>query len=196
MIKYTNEKEGEGMEDAKIIQLYWDREESAITQTKQKYGNSMEQLAYRLLFNRQDTEECCSDTYWELWNALPPNRPTRLKAFIMRICRCNAINRLEKKEAKKRKCVIVELTKELEETIPDRTLRDVATENELAMYIQEYLKGLPSNKRILFVRRYWYGDSIRELAEAFHMSQSGVKVSLFRMREQLKAYLIKHGMNC
>lgn len=184
------------MEDAKIIQLYWDREESAITQTKQKYGNSMEQLAYRLLFDRQDTEECCSDTYWELWNELPPNRPMRFKAFIMRICRCNAISRLEKKEAKKRKCVIVELTKELEETIPDRTLRDAATESELAMYIQEYLKGIPSNKRILFVRRYWYGDSIRELAETFHMSQSGIKVSLFRMREQLKEHLIRHGMNC
>ena len=191
MIKYANEKEGEGMEDAKIIQLYWDREESAITQTKQKYGKSMEQLAYRLLFNRQDTEECCSDTYWELWNALPPNRPMRFKAFIMRICRCNAISRLEKKEAKKRKCVIVELTKELEETIPDRTLRDAATENELAMYIQEYLKGLPSNKRILFVRRYWYGDSIRELAVMFHMTQSNVKVSLLRMREELKENLVR-----
>jgi RNA polymerase sigma factor (sigma-70 family) len=191
MIKYANEKEGEGMEDAKIIQLYWERKESAITQTKQKYGKSMEQLAYHLLFDRQDTEECCSDTYWELWNALPPNRPTRLKAFIMRICRCNAINRLEKKEAKKRKCVMVELTKELEETIPDHTLRDAATENELAMYIQEYLKGLPSNKRILFVRRYWYGDSIRELAVMFHMTQSNVKVSLLRMREELKENLVR-----
>ena len=191
MIKYANEKEGEGMEDAKIIQLYWDREESAITQTKQKYGKSMEQLAYRLLFDRQDTEECCSDTYWELWNALPPNRPMRFKAFIMRICRCNAINRLEKKEAKKRKCVMVELTKELEETIPDHTLRDAVTESELTTYIQEYLKGLPSNKRILFVRRYWYGDSIRELAEAFRMTQSNVKVSLLRMREELKENLVR-----
>ena len=179
------------MEDTKIIQLYWDREESAITQTKQKYGKSMEQLAYRLLFDRQDTEECCSDTYWELWNALLPNRPMRFKAFIMRICRCNAISRLEKKEAKKRKCVMVELTKELEETIPDRTLQDAVTEFELTTYIQEYLKGLPSNKRILFVRRYWYGDSIRELAARFHMTQSNIKVSLFRMREELKENLVR-----
>ena len=106
-----------------IIQLYWEREESAIIQTKEKYGKTMEQLAYRLLFDYQDTEECCSDTYWDLWNALPPNRPIHFKAFIMRICRCNAMNRLERREAKKRKCVMVEMTKELEETIPDETFQ-------------------------------------------------------------------------
>ena len=94
------------MEDLKIIQLYWEREESAIIKTKEKYGKTMEQLAYRLLFDYQDTEECCSDTYWDLWNALPPNRPIHFKAFIMRICRCNAMNRLERREAKKRTGVL------------------------------------------------------------------------------------------
>ncbi len=87
---------------------------------------------------------------------------------------------------------MIELTKELEETIPDHTLRDAVSENELAMYIQEYLIGLPSNKRILFVRRYWYGDSISELAKTFHVSQSGIKVSLFRMREELKENLVRN----
>ena len=164
------------MEDLKIIQLYWEREESAIIQTKEKYGKTMEQLAYRLLFDYQDTEECCSDTYWDLWNALPPNRPIHFKAFIMRICRCNAMNRLERREAKKRKCVMVEMTKELEETI------------------QDYLRSLPSDKRILFVRRYWYGDSIKELAVMFCMTQSSVKVSLFRMREQFKEMLVCQGV--
>ena len=96
------------MEDLKIIQLYWEREESAIIQTKEKYGKTMEQLAYRLLFDYQDTEECCSDTYWDLWNALPPNRPIHFKAFIMRICRCNAMNRLERREAKTNKEYIFE----------------------------------------------------------------------------------------
>ena len=164
------------MEDLKIIQLYWEREESAIIQTKEKYGKTMEQLAYRLLFDYQDTEECCSDTYWDLWNALPPNRPIHLKAFIMRICRCNAMNRLERREAKKRKCVMVE------------------SEGELTMYIQDYLRSLPSDKRILFVRRYWYGDSIKELAVMFCMTQSSVKVSLFRMREQFKEMLVCQGV--
>ena len=115
------------MEDLKIIQLYWEREESAIIQTKEKYGKTMEQLAYRLLFDYQDTEECCSDTYWDLWNALPPNRPIHFKAFIMRICRCNAMNRLE-------------------------------------------------------------------LAVMFCMTQSSVKVSLFRMREQFKEMLVCQGV--
>ena len=159
------------MEDLKIIQLYWEREESAIIQTKEKYGKTMEQLAYRLLFDYQDTEEFCSVTYWYLWNALPPNRPIQLKAFIMRICRCNAMNRLERREAKKRKCVMVEMTKELEETIPDETFQKTS-EGELTVYIQDYLRSLPSDKRILFVRRYWYGDSIKELAVMFCMTQS------------------------
>ncbi len=180
------------MEDLKIIQLYWEREESAIIQTKEKYGKTMEHLAYRLLFDYQDTEECCSDTYWDLWNALPPNRPIHLKAFIMRICRCNAMNRLERREAKKRKCVMVEMTKELEETIPDETFQKTS-EGELTMYIQDYLRSLPSDKRILFVRRYWYGDSIKELAVMFHMTQNSVKVSLFRMREQFKEMLVCQG---
>ena len=182
------------MEDTKIIQLYWEREEEAVTQTKDKYGKTMEKLAYRLLCDRQDTEECCSDTYWELWNEIPPNRPTRFKAFIMRICRCNAINRLEKKEAKKRKCVIVELTRELEETIPDKKISEFVSQDQLEHCLTEFLKRLPSNKRILFLRRYWYGDSIRELSVAFSMSQSSVKVSLFRMREQLKADLVRQGL--
>lgn len=182
------------MEDTKIIQMYWEREEEAVTQTKDKYGKTMEKLAYRLLCDRQDTEECCSDTYWELWNEIPPNRPTRFKAFIMRICRCNAINRLEKKEAKKRKCVMVELTRELEETIPDKKISEGVSQQELERCLTEFLKGLPSNKRILFLRRYWYGDSIRELASAFSMSQSSVKVSLFRIREQLKAELVRQGL--
>ena len=164
------------MEDLKIIQLYWEREESAIIQTKEKYGKTMEQLAYRLLFDYQDTEECCSDTYWDLWNALPPNRPIHFKAFIMRICRCNAMNRLERREA-----------------IPDETFQKTS-EGELTMYIQDYLRSLPSDKRILFVRRYWYGDSIKELAVMFCMTQSSVKVSLFRMREQFKEMLVCQGV--
>ena len=181
------------MEDLKIIQLYWEREESAIIQTKEKYGKTMEQLAYRLLFDYQDTEECCSDTYWDLWNTLPPNRPIHFKAFIMRICRCNAMNRLERREAKKRKCVMVEMTKELEETIPDETFQKTS-EGELTMYIQDYLRSLPCDKRILFVRRYWYGDLIKELAVMFCMTQSSVKVSLFRMREQFKEMLVCQGV--
>ena len=140
------------MEDLKIIQLYWEREESAIIQTKEKYGKTMEQLAYRLLFDYQDTEECCSDTYWDLWNALPPNRPIHLKAF------------------------------------------QKTSEGELTVYIQDYLRSLPSDKRILFVRRYGYGDSIKELAVMFCMTQSSVKVSLFRMREQFKEMLVCQGV--
>lgn len=111
----------------------------------------------------------------------------------MRICRCNAMNRLERREAKKRKCVMVEMTKELEETIPDETFQKTS-EGELTMYIQDYLRSLPSDKRILFVRRYWYGDSIKELAVMFCMTQSSVKVSLFRMREQFKEMLVCQGV--
>lgn len=90
------------MEDLKIIQLYWEREESAIIQTKEKYGKTMEQLAYRLLFDYQDTEECCSDTYWDLWNALPPNRPIHLKAYHADMSlQCN--EPFGKKRSKKKK---------------------------------------------------------------------------------------------
>lgn len=108
-------------------------------------------------------------------------------------CRCNAMNRLERREAKKRKCVMVEMTKELEETIPDETFQKTS-EGELTVYIQDYLRSLPSDKRILFVRRYWYGDSIKELAVMFCMTQSSVKVSLFRMREQFKEMLVCQGV--
>lgn len=182
------------MNDEEIITLFWNRDETAISKTKQKYGKTLEALAYRMLRNVQDAEECCNDTYLELWNAIPPNRPLRFKAFAMRILRCNAINRIDWKTAQKRNCIQVELTREMEETIPDGKLSASCSSEELGKYLNKYLHSLPAIKRALFIRRYWYGDSIRELAQSFDMSKSNVKTSLCRIRNGLKEYLSKEGL--
>lgn len=170
------------MEDEEILTLLWERKEQAISSLEQKYGTRLKKLA-SCMVSEEDAKECVNDTYLAVWNSIPPKRPEYLFAYTAKICRNLALNKLEHDRAAKRSAVVVELSAELMECIPDNTL--VKDEWGLRELIVRFLKGVPEEKRKLFLRRYWYGESVKELATAFGYRESKVKSILFRLRKQL-----------
>lgn len=179
------------MEDNQIVQLYWKREEQAIAETDTKYGAYCRTVACRVLNDRQDAEECVADAYLDVWNRIPPHRPHSLGAFLVKTVRHIAIDRLRKRNSQKRggKEVFLAL-EELEECLPAES--DVEKEfqrSELTKGINAFLASLPETERRVFLRRYWYMDSVEALRERFGFSESKVKTMLYRTREKLRAYL-------
>ena len=179
------------MEDEEILTLLWNREEQGLKELGQKYGKRIEQLAEKFL-SAEDAEECVNDTYLAVWNSIPPKRPHFLFAYTAKICRNLALNKVEWNQAAKRNAVMVELSHELEQCIPDASA--VIEQQELGGLISDFLKGLSAEKKQMFLRRYWYGDSIQELMETFGYKESKIKSILFRIRNQLREYLKKEGV--
>lgn len=175
-------KGGNGMEDNEILELLLKRQEQALSELERKYGTRLRTLASRMV-SEEDAEECVNDTYLAVWNSIPPNRPEYLFAYAAKICRNLALNKLERDKAAKRSAVVVELSAELMECIPDNAL--AGDEMGLRELLVRFLGGLPEEKRKLFLRRYWYGESVKELAEAFGYRESKVKSMLFRLRKLL-----------
>ena len=184
------------MDDIKIIDLYWERSESAIDETALKYGNYCTKIAMNILQNREDSEECVNDTYLKVWDAIPPQRPTKLSAFLGRITRNLSFNRYTARSTQKRGGTDIELLlSELEECIPSVSSVEADYEaGQTARIIDAFLASAKPGNRIIFVRRYWYADSITEIASHFDMSESKVKSILFRTRNKLKDYLEKEGV--
>ena len=180
------------MDDNLIIDLYWSRSEAAISETDRKYGPYCRSIAYGILQDHEDSEECVSDTWLRAWEAMPPQRPNRLSAFLGKITRNLALDRFDYHHAAKRSAAFDQLLSELNECIPDR--RDDYAQLELTQLLNHFLRSLPREHRNLFLRRYWYGESIEDLAKRYTMSQSAVKSNLFRTRNKLKAYLEKEGV--
>ncbi|MCI6729551.1 MAG: sigma-70 family RNA polymerase sigma factor [Candidatus Faecousia sp.] len=180
------------MDDNLIIDLYWSRSEAAISETDRKYGPYCRSIAYGILQNHEDSEECVSDTWLRAWEAMPPQRPNRLSAFLGKITRNLALDRFDYHHAAKRSAAFDQLLSELNECIPDR--RDDYAQLELTQLLNHFLRSLPREHRNLFLRRYWYCESIEDLAKRYTMSQSAVKSNLFRTRNKLKAYLEKEGV--
>ncbi|SEK41043.1 RNA polymerase sigma factor [Ruminococcus albus] len=176
------------MDDNELIELYFARSEKAISGTADMYDLRLRKIAYRLLSNHSDTDECLSDTYFKVWNAIPPNRPKNLFAFCATVCRRTAINMIEKQAAQKRSATVVELTNEMEECIP---ASDTITENEdhLTELVNEFLETLDEEKRVVFVRRYCYYESAAEIAEKYGFTQSKVRVMMHRTRKKFKNFL-------
>ncbi len=170
------------MEDEEILTLLWERKEEALSVLEQKYGMRLKKLAGRMV-SEEDAEECINDTYLAVWNSVPPKRPEYLFAYMAKICRNLALNKIEWDRSAKRNAVVVELSAELLECIPDNALADDKT--ELRDLLVTFLEKQPEEKRKLFLRRYWYGESVKELAEAFGYKESKVKSMLFRLRKQL-----------
>ena len=183
------------MDDSKIVDLYLSRDESAISQTSQKYGLKLRRIANRILNNMESAEECENDTYLETWNRIPPHDPRNyFFAFLGKIARHLAIDECRKKSSKKRYALFCELTKEMEECLPGDNNAEETTDLEaLERTINAFLKTCSEEQRNLFVRRYWYFDSIPEISQRFGYSQSKVKTTLFRLREGLKQHLEKEG---
>lgn len=177
------------MEDDKIIALLWTRDENAISELMSKYGQKLMRFANGILKNSEDAKEIVNDTFLKVWNLIPPKRPDYLYAFMAKICRFEAFGRIDWNQAEKRNAQIVELTAEMEECIADTSNLYTYEDKEVGRYISEFLRGLPKEDRVLFVRRYWYTDSVRELASRYGLSESNVKVRLHRVRKKLRDYL-------
>ena len=184
------------MNDKEIIALFWAREESAISATAEKYGSYCHTIAYNVLRSRLDAEECVYDTYLGAWNSIPPHRPDDLSAYLGKITRNLALNRYKRDSAAKRGFGQVEIAlSELENCIPDKTdTEQVVEESFLTSILNKFLYAQPKLRRNIFISRYWYLYSIREIAELYGLSESKVKVLLFRMRNELKKYLEKESI--
>lgn len=181
------------MEDKQIVDLYWERSESAITETKKKYGRYCYYIAYQILENEDDAKEVVDDIYLKTWQTIPPNRPARLKAYVGMIGRQLAFNLYEKQRAQKRRKIEVVLD-ELAECIPSEA-KDWDSDIALADSLNSFLRELPPKTRNIFIRRYWYTSSLLEIAEEYSMKESAVGMLLFRTRKKLKSHLQKEGFD-
>ncbi len=183
------------MEDSSIVDLYLSRDPAAIAQTTEKYGSRLFSLANGIVQDRQAAEECENDTYLQAWNTIPPQEPrTYLYAYLARITRHLALNLCRSRSALKRSAYLCELTAEMEQCIPaPDDLQCRMDEQVLREAINGFLRTLDEEKRNLFLRRYWYLDSIAELSARFAISQSKVKTTLFRCRTGLRKYLEQEG---
>lgn len=180
------------MDDNLIIELYWSRDPQAIAETGTKYGAYCRSIAYGVLRNTEDAEECVNDTWLRAWEAIPPQRPNKLSAFLGRITRNLALDRHDYNHASKRSGEFDALLSELTDCIP--CTRDDYAQLELTELLNHFLRSLPQDRRNIFLRRYWYCESIEELSQRYGMSISAVKSSLFRTRSKLKEYLEKEGI--
>lgn len=185
------------MKDTEIVELYIKRDESAVRETNEKYGRKLYKMAYSVLSDKETAEECVNDALLKAWNSIPPNEPREyLLAYLLRITRQIALNRLKASSAIKRSAEFTELTKEMEECLPSGdSVADEVEEKELKEAINRFLDGLTKEKSDVFIRRYWFFDSISEIAKRMGFTKSKVKTMLFRIREELKQYLKDLGCN-
>ena len=182
------------MDDMKIIDLFFARDEQAIQETDKLYGQRLFALADRILNNREDSEESVSDTYWQTWEAVPPERPNYLFGFLSSICRHLSLNRLDWNLAAKRNAEVVTLTLEIEQCIPG-SMQDVSLEGEEIKHVlEDFLDTLSRECRLMFLRRYLYMDTITEIAQRYGVTESKVKTQLHRTRNKLRTHLEKEGI--
>lgn len=185
------------MDDSKIIELYWDRSEQAISETSKKYGRYCHYIAYNILHNDEDSEECVNDTYLRAWDSIPPQRPNKLQTFLGKITRNLSLNKWEKLSAEKRGAGQISVVlDELTECIPaeedtTNTVENMVIRNVLDRFLDE----LPTDTRKMFVRRYFYMSPVKEIANEYGLSESKVTVTLFRTRKKLKTALEKEGIS-
>ena len=184
------------MEDREIVDLFWKRSEQALEESSRKYGSYCQTIAGHILDSREDAEECVNDTWLHAWNAIPPHRPERLSVFLGRITRNLAINLREKLRAAKRGGGVTDAAlDELAECIPSgRLVEDEVESKELSELINRFLDHLARQKRIIFVRRYWYLSSVKEIADSLKIGESKVKMTLLRTRNELRDYLSENGV--
>ena len=183
------------MDDSKIIDLFFERSEKAISELSLKYGGICLKVATNVLRNHQDAEECVNDSYLSVWNAIPPKRPNPLLAFVCRLVRNISINRYEYNSAQKRKGIYDVCLDELQECISsDETVESEYEASELSDHIDDYLDTLDKINRMIFVRRYWYMDSFKDIASLSGISEGAVRTRLSRLRGQLKLFLESRGV--
>lgn len=184
------------MDDKQILDLYWARSENAISETASKYGRYCHYIAHNILHNDEDSEECVNDTYLKAWETIPPKRPEQLATFLGKITRNLSLDRYRHSTTKKRGCGQVSLVlDELQECVPAAgSVEQVIDDLVLQETLNRFLSYLPTETRKIFMRRYWYLCSIKEIAADFGISESKTKMLLLRSRNQLKKLLEKEGI--
>lgn len=183
------------MDDNRIVALYWARDEQAISETSVKYGAYCQQIALNILQNMQDAEECVNDTYLRAWNSIPPQRPTKLGAFLGKITRHLALDKFKARAAAKRQGEAFSVSlEELSECVSSGDFEADMDARAIGEAINEFLKKELPTARKIFVCRYFYGDSIEEICRRYGMTEAKVKSSLFRSRARLRAHFEKEGI--
>ena len=181
------------MEDKRIIELYWQRSEEAISQTTSKYGAYCRSIAWNILCNQEDTEECVNDTWLRTWDTIPPQRPRGLQTFLGKITRNLSLDRWRRNHAQKRDSGVFLALEELEECVPGcdgNMSEDIAIRDAL----NGFLGSLKPEHRKIFLRRYWYLSPVKEIAEDYCIGESKVKMILLRTREKLRVHLETEGI--
>lgn len=183
------------MDDSRIIELFFERSEQAITELSNKYGSLCRRVADNILNSRVDAEECVNDAYLGVWNTIPPQRPEHLAGYVCRIVRNQAIKKYHANTAEKRNSFYDVALDEIEEVFSSPgSVEEEIDAGETARRINAFLGTLDKENRILFVRRYWFADSIEDLAALFHTGRHNVSVRLSRIRKKLKEYLAREGV--
>ena len=182
------------MEDSKIIELFFARSEEAIRQTELAYGKRLLVLADNILRSREDADECVNDTYLKAWDTIPPTKPRHFFGYLAKICRHMSLGRLDWKQAAKRKAEVVALTQEMENCVPDSRREAELEGKELGRILNEFLRTLSPENRMVFLRRYWYVDTVAEIAARYGISESAVMTRLHRTRRKLQLHLEKEGI--
>ncbi len=182
------------MDDSRIIELYFARDEEAVVQTKEKYQRLCHSIAQNILRNPQDAEECVNDTWLSVWNAIPPARPDNLSAFLCRITRNLSLKRVEHDTRQKRSATTVPL-EELDNLLSDDSWATDRSEENVGQLIGSFLQAQSIETRRVFLRRYYFFDSIRDIARRYGYTESRVKTMLHRTRNKLKEFLIKEGVS-
>lgn len=181
------------MEDRKIIELFLMRSELAIQSLAAKYERLLHKISFQILHNDEDVAECINDTYLGVWNAIPPKEPNPLSAFVCKIARNVSLNKYRSNTAGKRNASMEVSLEELERSIQTPSAEEEWSAKELGEQINRFLHTLDVKNRVLFVRRYWFADSVKEIAADLHMSENLVSVRLKRIRKQLQQYLEQEG---
>lgn len=183
------------MEDNKIIELFFDRNESAINEVSIKYGKLALSVSSNILGNKEDATECVNDAYLGVWNTIPPKKPEKLLPYILKVVRNISVTRFHHNTAKKRNSNYDVAFEELEECISSKNQPESEIETkELKKIIESYLDSLSKKDRVIFMRRYWFADNSSSIAELVGMNENSVNVRLHRIRKSLHSYLLKEGV--
>ena len=178
------------IDDEKIIDLFFKRSEQGIRELDMKYGKICHNLSFNIVNNRQDAEECVNDAYLGAWNAIPPAHPNPLLSYIVKIVRNVSLKNYWTKKAAKRNGHYTIALEEIEGCIADqKTVEDAIEVREFARVLEKFLDTLPLENRVIFMRRYWFADSYKDIAELMGLSEKNISVRLTRIREKLKQYL-------
>jgi RNA polymerase sigma-70 factor (ECF subfamily) len=187
-------REVNNLDDQKIIELYFARDEQAIRETDARYGKLCRRIAYNILRNHEDSEECVNDAYVGIWNAIPPTKPQNLTAFICKIVRNRSLKRLTFLNREKRSADMLVSLDELATILPDERYTPDAKDEDVGHLVSEFLHSQKKEVRNVFIRKYYFFDSIADIANRYGFTESKVKNMLFYARNKLKDFLIKEGI--